>query len=79
MVEWRQTSKMSWQEWWLMRALGSGPAALTDLRLMLPESDRRTRAVQSASLSRSLTRLAKRGLITSVNRKYVRADSTAAR
>ena len=82
MKSWGQQVKMSWQERWVLRTLESASSenlTLAELRSMLPAQDRRTRAVQSASLSRSLTRLAKRGLITIVNREYARADSTSAR
>jgi Fe2+ or Zn2+ uptake regulation protein len=79
MKRWSQQVKMSWQERWVLRALASESLTLAELRSMLPEHDARAPRVQSASLSRSLKRLAERGLVASVasvNHNSARADST---
>ena len=58
-------AKLSKQERWILQHSPSGDWDIMTLRDLLPASDQRSREVQSASLSRSVARLVKRGLVES--------------
>ena len=62
------TTKLSTQERWILKHAPDGLWDVMRLRDLLPPTDSRSREVQSASLSRSVTRLVERGLVE----RYVR-------
>jgi DNA-binding HxlR family transcriptional regulator len=57
------TNKLSAQERWILKNAPPGDWDVKQLREMLPAEDSRSRPVQSASLSRSVSRLVQRGLV----------------
>ncbi len=57
------SGKLSKQERWILEHSPSGCWDMKALRELLPASDTRSRAVQSASLSRSVSRLVARGAV----------------
>lgn len=58
-------AKLSKQERWILKHSPSGMWDIAALLNLLPASDQRNRRVQSASLSRSVSRLVERGLVES--------------
>ena len=59
----RYNHTLSRQERWLLRVAPSGDWDALQIRGLLPPTDSRSRATQAASLSRTISRLVRRGYI----------------